>query len=153
MWMQEGRICGRLTWHLGKNEFSVDLKTLVGQLRPSIVHKMLKLWDFALSFIKAKATFFWYATYCGISKMAAIDLESSTWVKNWNILRFFWKKCQIVCLVLRIQKMYSLMHLRCLVFKLHKIIGQRPFIISTGGQNLKLLRFYWNIPQIVCINT
>ena len=64
---------------------------IVGQLRPSIVHKMLKLWDFALSFIKAKATFFWYATYCGISKMAAIDLESSTWVKNWNILRFFWK--------------------------------------------------------------
>ena len=69
----------------------VGMTDLVGQLRPSIVHKMLKLWDFALSFIKAKATFFWYATYCGISKMAAIDLESSTWVKNWNILRFFWK--------------------------------------------------------------
>ena len=44
-------------------------------------------------------------------------------------------------LVLRIPKMYSLMHLRCLVFKLHKIIGQRSFQICTGGQNLKLLRF------------
>ena len=32
-----------------------------------------------------------YATYCGISKMAAIDLENSTWVKNWNMLRFLWK--------------------------------------------------------------
>ena len=51
------------------------------------------------------------------------------------------KKCQIVCLVIRIPKMYSLMHLRCLVFKLHKIIGQRLFQICTGGQNLKLLRF------------
>ena len=35
--------------------------------------------------------------------------------------------------------MYSLMHLRCLVFDLHKIIGQRSFQICTGGQNLKLL--------------
>ena len=26
---------------------------IVGQLRPSIVRKMLKLWDFALSLIKA----------------------------------------------------------------------------------------------------
>ena len=26
-----------------------------------------------------------------ISKMAAIDLESSSWVKNWNMLRFLWK--------------------------------------------------------------
>ena len=38
-------------------------------------------------------------------------------------------------------KMYSLMHLRCLVFDLHKIIGQRSFQICTVGQNLKLLRF------------
>ena len=30
-----------------------SLCVLVGQLRPSIVHKMLKLWDFALSLIKA----------------------------------------------------------------------------------------------------
>ena len=50
-------------------------------------------------------------------------------------------------------KMYSLMHLQCLVFELHKNIGQRSFQICTGGQNLNLLRFYWNIPQIVCINT
>ena len=34
------------------------------------------------------------------------------------------------------------MHLRCLVFKLHKIIGQRSLKICTGGRNLKLLRFY-----------
>ena len=37
--------------------------------------------------------------------------------------------------------MYSLMHLRCLVFKLHKIIGQRSFQICTGGQNLKCSDF------------
>ena len=37
--------------------------------------------------------------------------------------------------------MYSLMHLRCLVFKLPKIIGQRSFQICTGSQNLKLLCF------------
>ena len=54
---------------------------LVGQLSPFIVHKMFKLSDFVLSLIKAWTTFFWYATYCGISKMAAIGLESSTWVK------------------------------------------------------------------------
>ena len=41
----------------------------------------------------------------------------------------------------------------CLVFKLHKIIGQRSFQICTGSQNLKLLWFWWIIPQIVCINT
>ena len=34
--------------------------------------------------------------------------------------------------------MYSLMHLRCLVFKLHKIIGQRSFQICTGGQKSKI---------------
>ena len=28
---------------------------------------------------------------CHISKMAAIDLESSTWVKYWNMLWFLWK--------------------------------------------------------------
>ena len=89
---------------------------------------------------------------CHISKMAAIDLESSTWVKYWNMLWFLWKLCQIVCLVITIQKRYSLMHLRCLAFKLHKIIGQRSFQICTGSQNLKLLRFWWIIPQIVCIN-
>ena len=37
--------------------------------------------------------------------------------------------------------MYSLMHLRCLVFKLHKIIGQRSFQICTGGQNLNCFDF------------
>ena len=37
--------------------------------------------------------------------------------------------------------MYSLMHLRCLVFKLHKIIGQRSFQICTGSRNLKLSDF------------
>ena len=47
-----------------------------------------------------------------------------------------------VLIVLRIKKMYSLMYLRCLVLKLHKIIGQRAFQICTRGQNLKLLRFY-----------
>ena len=31
--------------------------TIVGQLRPSIVRKMLKLWDFALSLIKHKQNF------------------------------------------------------------------------------------------------
>ena len=36
-------------------------------------------------------------------------------------------ECQIVCLVITIQKMDSLMHLRCLVFKLPKIIGRRSF--------------------------
>ena len=39
------------------------------------------------------------------------------------------------------KKMYSLMHFRCLVLKLHKIIGQKSFQICTGGQNLKLLQF------------
>ena len=34
--------------------------------------------------------------------------------------------------VIRISKMYSLMHLRCLLFKVHKIIGQRSFQIYTG---------------------
>ena len=51
------------------------------------------------------------------------------------------KIVSIVCLVIRIPKMYSLIHLRCLVFKLHKIIGQRSFQICTGGQNLELLWF------------
>ena len=37
--------------------------------------------------------------------------------------------------------MYSLMHLRCLVFKLHKIIGQRSFQICTGDQNLNCSDF------------
>ena len=37
-----------------------------------------------------------------------------------------------VCLVIRIPKIYSFMHFRCLVFKLHKIIGQRSFQICTG---------------------
>ena len=36
--------------------------------------------------------------------------------------------------------MYSLIHLRCLAFKLHKIIGQRSFQICTGSQNLKLVK-------------
>ena len=44
------------------------------------------------------------------------------------------------CLVVTIQKMYCLMHLRCLAFKLHKIIGQRSFQICTGSQNLKLVK-------------
>ena len=44
-----------------------------------------------IEFNKSKSNIFWYAIYCGISKMAAIDLESSTWVKNWNMLRFLWK--------------------------------------------------------------
>ena len=42
------------------------------------------------------------------------------------------KLCLIVCLVIRIPKMYSLMYLRCLVFKLHKIIGHWSFRICTG---------------------
>ena len=37
--------------------------------------------------------------------------------------------------------MYSLMHLRCLVFKLHKIIGQRAFQICTWSQNLNCSDF------------
>ena len=58
---------------------------VVGQLRKSIVHKMSKLWHFAMSLIKVKtAFFFWYAKYCGISKTAAIDLESATQIKNWE---------------------------------------------------------------------
>ena len=47
---------------------------MVGQLSTSIVHKMWKLRDFALSEIKPQAIFLRYATYCGISKMAAIDI-------------------------------------------------------------------------------
>ena len=37
--------------------------------------------------------------------------------------------------------MYSLMYLRCLVFKLYKIIGQRSFQICTGSQNLNCSDF------------
>ena len=42
------------------------------------------------------------------------------------------QKYQIVCLVITLPKMYSLMHLRCLIFKLHKVIAQRSFQICTG---------------------
>ena len=51
------------------------------------------------------------------------------------------KKCQIVCLVIRIPDMYSLTNVRVLVFKIHKIIGQSPISNLYRGRNLKLLRF------------
>ena len=117
------------------------------------MHKMLKLRDFAQTLKKPWAIFFRYVTCCGISNMAAINLDGYPWVKNGNILQFLWLLCQIVCIVIGIPKIYSLTHLRCLGFELHKVIGQRSFQICTGGQNLKLLRFGWNIPQIVCANT
>ena len=34
--------------------------------------------------------------------------------------------------------MYGVMHLRCLVFKLHKIIGQKSFQICTGESKFKI---------------
>ena len=61
------------------------------------------------------------------------------WFKNWNMLQFLLNKCQIVCLVIRIPKMYSLTHPHCLVFNLHKVIGQMLFQICTWGKNSKLL--------------
>ena len=43
--------------------------------------------------------------------------------KKWNMLRFLWKKCQIVCPVMKNPKMYSFMHLRCLVLEICKMIA------------------------------
>ena len=49
-------------------------------------------------------------------------------------------------------KMYSLAHR--LVFKLHKVIGQRSFQICTGGSKYKIAQiFNEKIPQIVYTNT
>ena len=50
--------------------------------------------------------------------------------------------------------MYSFMHLRRLIFELHKILAlYRSLKICTGGQNLELLRFSRNTSQIIRINT
>ena len=100
--MTVGHFSGNLTsgWPLTFSWIASKVYHIVGQLNASIVRKMVKLWDFALmSLMKAKATFLWYATYYSISQMAAIDLESSSCVKNWNMLRFLWKWCQSVRLV------------------------------------------------------
>ena len=48
-------------WTVNRRVVGSKSPILVGQLSPSIVHKILKLWDFAQSLIKALTTFFWYA--------------------------------------------------------------------------------------------
>ena len=49
--------------------------------------------------------------------------------------------------------MYSLMHLRCLVFKSHKIIGQRSFQICTGVKIKNCPDFYETYLKLFRINT
>ena len=53
---------------------------------------------------------------------------------------------------MRNPKMYSLTYVRCLVLRLHKIDLFKGHLKFVKGQNLKLLRVWWNVPQIVCIN-